>query len=243
LSAKRILITLALTLAVTGQCMALVVVDEPFDAYPEGSYLPGQGGWTGPFYQYTDDPPDTQGPMAVNAPSPSDGRRARWQCMPGSNVHWVVVKYPFPGQWASGLVVMYIDVGMDATNGPGNFSYFQLFDSLGVEALRIALERNSGVTGRIYVQGKHDPSTTVAWEPSVITDPANGVMYKLKLEIDVTNRPLGTLRWRQSDTRRRARRQRHLLLLQQYSSRTGKNALADVPPRQRVHRPRLRAVR
>ena len=188
MSAKRILITLALTLAVTGQCMALVVVDEPFDAYPEGSYLPGQGGWTGPFYQYTDDPPDTQGPMAVNAPSPSDGRRARWQCMPGSNVHWVVVKYPFPGQWASGLVVMYIDVGMDATNGPGNFSYFQLFDSLGIEALRIALERNSGVTGRIYVQGKHDPSTTVAWEPSVITDPANGVMYKLKLEIDVTNR-------------------------------------------------------
>lgn len=185
LTVRWILITAALVFTLAAPSLALVAINTSFDDYPEGSYLPGQHGWTGPFYQYGDDPQDTLGPMVENT---AGDHRAKWQCMPGSDIHWVTVKNPLPGEWTSGTAVMYLDLGIDATDGPGIFSYLQLFDSLDCEALRIGLDRGTGVTGRIFVQGKNGPADGDSTEFTVVQDPANNTMYKLKLEIDTTDR-------------------------------------------------------
>ncbi|MGQ9455065.1 MAG: hypothetical protein ACUVT8_09455 [Armatimonadota bacterium] len=63
--------------------------------------------------------------------------------MPGSDGHFVTVSVAFPLEWTSGTAVMYVDVAMDATNGPGNFCYFQIHDSSGREATRIYLNRGT----------------------------------------------------------------------------------------------------
>ena len=77
MSSKQTAFILALVLIAASQCAALVVIDESFDSYASGSYIAGQGGWTGPFYQYGGDTHDTNGPEVVNAPDPPGGRRAR----------------------------------------------------------------------------------------------------------------------------------------------------------------------
>ncbi len=188
--ALRLIVVLGLTIVAASTSWALVVVDDDFESYASGSILADQGNWTGPFFQYGSDPRDTDGPIVVSSPVSGGARAARWQVMPGSDVHFVTVTNTFPVEWTSGTAVMYIDVAINATNGPGNFSYFQMFDSEGNEATRIYLRRNSGTTGDIHLLGRSGgwQSTNPLWLPTVVTDPANNVYYKLKLVIDLTNR-------------------------------------------------------
>lgn|GEM_PF-6801283 len=181
-----ILVLLTLSL----RASSLVVLDEGFEKYAIGSTVAGQGNWTGPFFQYTGDPRDTLGPTVVSSPVSSGDKAACWQVMLGNDGHFVTVTNTFPVEWTSGTAVMYIDVGMDATEGPGNFSYFQIFDSSGREATRIYLNRGPGLTGDIHLLGRSggwEPSNPL-WLPKIVVNPQNRVYYKLKLVIDVTNR-------------------------------------------------------
>lgn len=181
---------MSLLLAFAVNAAAIVVVDEGFERYALGSVLAGQGNWVGPFFQYAGDPRDTQGPIITNALVSSGEKAARWQVMPGSDGHFVTVSVTFPLEWTSGTAVMYVDVAMDATNGPGNFCYFQIHDSSGREATRIYLNRGAGTTGDIHLLGRSGgwQSDKPLWLPKVVVDPANNVFYRLKLVIDVTNR-------------------------------------------------------
>ncbi|MDH7603227.1 MAG: right-handed parallel beta-helix repeat-containing protein, partial [Armatimonadota bacterium] len=145
---------------------------------------------TGPFFQYAYDPRDTTGPTITDTLVSSGARAGCWQVMPGNDGHFVTVTNTFPVEWTSGTAVMYIDVAMSATDGPGNFCYFQILDSSGREATRIYLNRGPGATGDIHLLGRSGgwESTNPLWLPKVVVNPANNVYYKLKLVIDVTNR-------------------------------------------------------
>ena len=174
-----ILLVIGFILSLATAGYSLVVVDDDFEGYNTGSYIADQGSWTGIG--------GPNGPSVRTTLAPATGKAGRWLCFEDDNNSDSITN-TFEVEWKKGSAVMYIDVAMNAVDGPGNFSYFSIFDSSNVEATRIYLRRGAGTTGDIHVLGRSYPGDPNPYLPNIVVDPANNVFYKLKLEIDITNK-------------------------------------------------------
>ena len=173
-----ILLAIGFILSLATAGYSLVVVDEDFEDYDLNSFIANEGNWTGI---------ETNGPSVKTTLAPETGQCGRWKCF-GTDYDSDSITNTFEVEWEKGFAVMYIDVAMNGIDGPGNFSYFQIFDSNNVEATRIYLRRGAGTTGDIHVLGRQYPGAPDAYLPNIVVNPANNVWYKLKLEIDITNK-------------------------------------------------------